>query len=213
MGLVRARLVLSRLLQGLADVNLLDLHPAGPGGVPVARLHPLVRDASRHHPDTTTRRGDYEATTAVLLHTAAYAGITGLPEDPTTWPMWQALAPHAFHLRRTLTTSTDPRPATLACAAAALAARYLTAQGLYTNAHTELAAILDTLRCIGFGDDHPDTLTTRHELANVLTWRGEYATAETEYQAILDARRRTGFGDDHPDTLATRRALTALRDR
>ncbi|MCI2424411.1 tetratricopeptide repeat protein, partial [Saccharopolyspora sp. K220] len=51
------------------------------------------------------------------------------------------------------------------------------------------------------GNDHPDTLATRHNLAGVLQGRGELAEAEAEYRAVLRAQQRI-LGDDHPDTLA-----------
>jgi hypothetical protein len=59
------------------------------------------------------------------------------------------------------------------------------------------------------GDEHPDTLTTRHELAGVQRARGRLAAAEAEYRAVLDARRRV-LGEEHPDTLASRWALILL---
>ena len=54
------------------------------------------------------------------------------------------------------------------------------------------------------GPDHPDILSTRHEIARMIAARGKPADAETEFRQVLDARRRLQ-GPDHPDTLATRR--------
>ena len=84
----------------------------------------------------------------------------------------------------------------------ALAANYDTLgeyrQALCTTASQELA-----LRRRIQGDDHPDTLTTR---GNIATWTGECGDAAGAlrlYQELLPDRVRV-LGPRHPDTLATR---------
>ena len=60
------------------------------------------------------------------------------------------------------------------------------------------------------GPDHPDTLTTRNNLAY---WRGEAgdpAAAVTAFTELLPDRVRV-LGPDHPDTLTTRGALARWR--
>jgi serine/threonine protein kinase len=47
------------------------------------------------------------------------------------------------------------------------------------------------------GDDHPDTVDTRSNLAVALSNNGQYAEAETLFQEIVRTRRR--LGADHPD--------------
>ena len=37
------------------------------------------------------------------------------------------------------------------------------------------------------GPDHPDTLTTRHEIAYEMAARGDHAGAEAEYRDVLAA--------------------------
>ena len=59
------------------------------------------------------------------------------------------------------------------------------------------------------GEDHPNTLTSRHNLASVLNQQGRRQPAEAEYRAVLDARCRV-LGEDHPDTLATATALGTI---
>ena len=59
-----------------------------------------------------------------------------------------------------------------------------------------------------FGADHPDTLTTR---ANVAAWTGECGDAREAlrvFQALLPDRERL-LGADHPDTLRTRNNIAA----
>ncbi|MFI5884675.1 tetratricopeptide repeat protein [Streptomyces sp. NPDC051554] len=60
------------------------------------------------------------------------------------------------------------------------------------------------------GEDHPDTLTARNNLAR---WRGEAGNAAEAAQAYTDllADRIRVLGEDHPDTLATRGHLARWR--
>ena len=62
------------------------------------------------------------------------------------------------------------------------------------------------------GPDHPDTLTTRDNLAG---WRGEAgdaAGAAAAFEEVLADRLRV-LGPDHPDTLTTRHNLAQWRER
>ena len=54
------------------------------------------------------------------------------------------------------------------------------------------------------GPDHPNTLTTRGNLASWLGEAGQVPEAITQTQQLLDDRARVQ-GPDHPDTLRTRR--------
>jgi tetratricopeptide (TPR) repeat protein len=194
-----------QVMQTLAGFGLIDL-PGGGGNLPaVTRLHPLVRDTS--HPGAGGAPGEYEAyltLAAQLLGRAAVAEETGWPEDLTMWPIWQSLAPHAFHVFKAITSCQDcpDEAATAAADAAGLAARYQQVQGLYPQAESALRAVL-TIRLRVLGPDHPHTLTTRHAIASVMDDRGNYAGAEAEYRDVL-AARLPGLGPDHPTTLAIR---------
>ena len=52
------------------------------------------------------------------------------------------------------------------------------------------------------GDDHPDTLTTVHDLAYLFRAQGQYNKALEWYGRALSGRERV-LGVDHPDTLST----------
>ncbi|WP_069167331.1 tetratricopeptide repeat protein [Nocardia altamirensis] len=60
------------------------------------------------------------------------------------------------------------------------------------------------------GPDHPDTLTTRNNLAHWRTESGDLAGAAAEFEALLTDDSRV-LGPDHPDTLTTRSHLAHLR--
>ena len=56
------------------------------------------------------------------------------------------------------------------------------------------------------GPDHPDTLTTRNNLAGAYDSAGRFGEAIELYEQVLFERERV-LGSDHPDTLTTRNNL------
>ncbi|MFE2423966.1 tetratricopeptide repeat protein [Streptomyces hokutonensis] len=195
-----------RLLTALAGLGLVDLSPAtGSDVLPTLRVHPLVRDASL---DQTALGA---AVTA--LHSAAFAGETGIPEEPDYWDHWRLLQPHALDLfHRATATELPDKTIHSAGRTANFAARYLLVRGLYDQARSEFEAVLAHRR-VSLGDTHPNTLATRNNLAGVLRDQGELDQARSEFEAVL-AHERVSLGDTHPDTLHTRHNLAGvLRDQ
>jgi len=193
-----------RVLKALDDFDLIDLDFSGedPDKIRVARLHPLVRDASQ------PAAGSHERMTflnlaALLLKRAAAAKQAGRPEDPKRWPAWQLLAPHPGYVLDRL--EREPGyPADVAEAAAYAAhraARYQAARGLHAQAETQFQTVL-TARLRVLGANNPDTLTTQHEIARMMQLQGSYTEAEAEFRNVLEARTRV-LGADHPKTLMT----------
>ncbi|MER7369037.1 tetratricopeptide repeat protein, partial [Nonomuraea wenchangensis] len=193
-------------LRALADYALIEMPPAD--AVPTVVVHPLVRDASigRLEADRSVDGAMLELA-ASLAEAAALAEETGLPEDPATWPLWQAFLPHALFLRTTIESQPSADSSARSCAATAahFAARVLAEQGGYAQAEQEYREVL-AMRVEVFGEHHPDTLTTRYEIARMLAVQGGYAQAEQEYREVL-AMRVEVLGEHHPDTLATRHAI------
>jgi len=56
------------------------------------------------------------------------------------------------------------------------------------------------------GPHHPDTLSTRHNLALTLLAKGSYDDAEQMLRKVL-VEREQELGEHHPDTLTTRHNL------
>lgn len=56
------------------------------------------------------------------------------------------------------------------------------------------------------GPEHPDVLSTRHDLAAALGMQDHHVEAEAEFRSVFALRTRL-LGLDHPDTLDTRRNL------
>lgn len=207
-----------RLLQalttfGLVDLSVADTLPVGSqavgGSIAVLHIHPLSRYLGAcESPELTS-------VAARLIHAATVAQRDlGAPEDPSTWPLWRLLAPHASHLL------TSMRPAgmgidaegvaaaTVAAMAAYLAARYLHAHGLYGQAEVEYRAALRVQNHV-LGVNHPDSLATRHNLARALHDRGRYTEAETKYREVL-CLRISVLGQQHEHTIGTRHHLARL---
>ncbi|GHE32610.1 hypothetical protein GCM10017673_39290 [Streptosporangium violaceochromogenes] len=195
-------------LTDLARFGLVDLdRQARPA---VVTLHPLVRDTGLRNPldhAPGPAGSGFPALATRLLETAADSEQTGLPEDPPTWPLWQALTPHAVHLFQV--TGTDARtPAdvlTSSAYVAYLAMRSTAAQGRYAEAEQGYREIL-TIRERALGPDHPDTLGTRYSIARIAGLQGRYAEAEQGYREILTIREQA-LRPDHPDTLAVQYSI------
>ena len=60
------------------------------------------------------------------------------------------------------------------------------------------------------GPDHPDTLTSRNNLASAYQDAGDLARAIPLFEQTLTDRERV-LGPDHPDTLTSRNNLEAAR--
>src|SRR5262249_24923662 len=136
------------------------------------------------------------------------------PQDHRRWPVWQLVAPHAFHLLRTLSAVPGAEPCLIDQVAHVvdLAVRYLFFRGFRSQAKVEYDAMYRNCGdCLGA--EHPRTLAAPYGTALVLSANGEFSAAQTQYETILQLRRRV-LGEEHPDTLATRHSLAVvLHDR
>ncbi|MFB1047381.1 tetratricopeptide repeat protein [Streptomyces chrestomyceticus] len=165
-------------------------------GITAIALHPLVHDGHQHPGLRPLAVG--------LLD--AYAARFGPPESPATWPHWTILAPH---LQNAL--GTAPRDEETFAAlqrAATLTARGLCASRQASLAEQVIEPFLAALRRVR-GEDHPDVLTARRELALVHHIQGHHALARRTFDAVLDAQEHA-LGVDHPLTLSTRQRLARL---
>ncbi|MFI6522599.1 FxSxx-COOH system tetratricopeptide repeat protein [Spirillospora sp. NPDC050679] len=213
------------LLDGLAD---LDEHVAQQGGVlgvqdAVARLaaynmitlspdghsinvHRLVQAVARTPApddidDPHRRSADIDA--ARDLATALlYQARPDDPVDPAGWPMWRTLLPHID----ALTAHARPEHDTPAFSFLLdCTATFLQDQGALTRAIGYFERALTADRRL-HGDDHLDTLASRHNLAVAYRDAGELERAiALDEQTLADLRRV--LGDDHPHTLASRHSL------
>ena len=202
------------LLQALAGLGLIDLTRADPAsgdtahrhpGAGALRLHPLIRDTSRHHLDQSGQTANTVAlATELLRHAIAIA--PDQPEQPTSWPTWRLLASHALQLVPVvMATDCDPTVMSHAAAMARQATDYLGAIGLYATARNESQTIFKACQQV-LGAEHPDTLGARHNVASLTGRAGDASSSRDQFAGFLPARERLS-GPEHPDTLLVRHHL------
>ena len=109
---------------------------------------------------------------------------TGYGQTAASTPAWQALNRQVFEAYRA---------------------------GHYRDAEAPARQAL-TLATQQFGPRHPDTLTSKNNLAFVLNRQGRYAEAEPLYHETLQLRREV-LGPRHPDTLTSMNNLAAVLNR
>ncbi|WP_156757022.1 tetratricopeptide repeat protein [Actinokineospora pegani] len=192
-----------RLRYGLRVLHRLNLLTHDPATTTV-RIHALVQRVVRETTEAPT--ADPDGGTAVLGRVAADALLDVWPKVDTLTDIGvvlrantTALAGHAEH------DLLHPYVHTVLFRAG----RSLGDQGLIAAARQHFHR-LHELTAAAHGPDHPNTLTTRHNLAY---WRGEAgdpAGAVAAYEGLLTDRLRV-VGPDHPGTLATRNNLADWR--
>ncbi|GAA4263875.1 tetratricopeptide repeat protein [Dactylosporangium darangshiense] len=129
-----------------------------------------------------------------------------LPDDPISnvagWPRWNELLPHIdavlAHLPSTHENAT-------AFYIGGRAATYRQFQGQIAEAVAAFEQLLIDRRRV-LGEDHPDTLATRNNLAAAYQEAGRVPEAVAAFEQLLPDLRRV-LGEDHPDTLAARNNL------
>ncbi|MFG2447533.1 tetratricopeptide repeat protein [Nocardia fluminea] len=170
-------------------------------------IHRLVQAVART-PDPDDPHRDPTAT--ARAHTRAVEALHAvLPDyqDPGTWPAWRVLLPHvdALTSHPTTTSSDDVSTAILTASIGNRTGLFLSGQGLHTDAMSYLhQALTDRERVLGV--DHPDTLSSRNNLAGAYGSAGRVGEAIPMYEQTLTDRERV-LGVDHPDTLTSRNNL------
>jgi tetratricopeptide (TPR) repeat protein len=206
------------LLRDMDHLDLISLMPTGTASgliladsdLPVLRMHPLMRDASQRYRDLMHDDDAYIKLASRLLVEAVAGEEEDSPEDHRRWPLWQLLAPHAFHLLRTLSSMSgiDVSLSDQVGRVVDFSCRYLFSRGLRSQAKIEYEALYEGC-CSMLGDEHPRTLAARHGIALIYANYGEYAKAQAENEAVLDLRNRI-LGKEHSETLSTRINLAGL---
>ncbi|MGW0183153.1 tetratricopeptide repeat protein, partial [Nocardia sp. NPDC003345] len=149
-------------------------------------IHRLVQTVART-PDST----DPHRAPEVIQHARTHAMTTlqtALPnyEDPVTWPVWRALLPHID----TFATRTDPDVTTAEILN--LMALFLNGQGMSERAIVLFEHSLADFERV-LGGEHPDTLTSRNNLAGAYRTVGRVAEAVTLHERNLaDCERVLG---------------------
>ncbi|MFE0026774.1 tetratricopeptide repeat protein [Amycolatopsis sp. NPDC059021] len=202
--------LLRTLLVALDELGLVQQNHHGEGEfatVPTVGMHPVVRDANRHHVHHGARPSD-------LIEIALYALLRSIESldvtQPATWPLWRTLIPHCVLARSVAEDKNEPRRVRLGAARAChLAAFFCQRAGLDDEA-VELNRAAMACRADILGPDAPKTLAVEHNLANNLQTLGRLDEAEAAYRRVLTIEQAFR-GDEDIETLVTRNALVLQR--
>ncbi|MEU6938668.1 tetratricopeptide repeat protein [Streptomyces rubiginosohelvolus] len=205
-GLPATAATVDTALAGLHQYGLLhtpetdEPEPASPV-VGQLQLHPLVREVTAH----TLNRPEPANTwlTALDEHlTRAVEVVAGMP-GRTGWPTAHLLAPHLpAHLDRN-----TPHNFTTARNTLDSLADVLDAAGAASEEPLLLRHVMDAESRV-LGSEHPDTLSSRNNLANALNGLGQHQQAADLHRQNLADRERI-HGPDHPHTLTLTLTLTS----
>jgi tetratricopeptide (TPR) repeat protein len=169
-------------------------------------VHRLVQAATRR-PLPPAQRHDPINTVLRLLADDIPGDLYG---DPTGWARWAVLLPHIT----AATSHTSSHPGLADAAETALylqdrAATYLLIHGQLTTATALFERTLTDYERV-LGPEHPDTLTSRNNLANAYQAAGRLDEAIALHERTLTDHERI-LGPDHPHTLTSRNNLAAAR--
>lgn len=158
------------------------------------KSHRLMLAVARSHQMSEGSQSADERAAAVLW--------AAVPRDPIAnvagWPRWNVLLPHVDALIDSHRPEANPRDL---WRVAEQAATYRLFQGQTGIAITQLEWVLSERQQL-LGDDHPETVTSRHNLASAYQTVGRSSDAiQMHERALTDFRRL--FGEEHPDTLAS----------
>ncbi|MGW4945722.1 tetratricopeptide repeat protein [Actinoplanes sp. NPDC004185] len=205
---VRVLRVLAWLGPDAVPVEVLSPPPADPVAtgdalavlVSFSLINRRTGEVSVHRLVQAVVREEQDAAAAVSMVRAA------IPDAPLTnvagWPRWNQLLPHIDALTRhagPAHSNTDLMDVN------DQAAVYRQSQG-QVSAAVELFEQVGADRQRVLGDDHPDTLASRNDLAFAYRAAGRLAEAIDLFEQARASRRRV-LGDDHPDTLVSRNNL------
>ena len=165
---------------------------------PAVSMHRLVQMTMRAR---LAERSETDSAREAALGALAAAFPRGTFTNPPLWPTCRALMPHA----RTLLTHLDGYASVALADLCSKADNFLNGSGLTREATKFSCRALDSLERV-LGPEHPETLTTRNNLAFCLRAMGDLAAAEPLFRRTLADRERAQ-GPEHPNTLTSRNNL------
>ncbi|WP_205797180.1 tetratricopeptide repeat protein [Micromonospora sp. CMU55-4] len=195
----------AEMAAGLAGLRAVGLVDGAPVGVDDSgdglMVHPLVAEVCRWRAARDGQRPTLIAAAASLV-AATSARLN--PADPADWKGWQVLAPHARVVLGVIAEMSEDLGARVVGVNNGVTYHY-TAQGSYPGAIDQGEDVI-AAAVAGLGAEHPDTLTSRNNLAAAYRAAGRLGEAIPLYEATLAACERV-LGDEHPDTLMSRNNL------
>ncbi|MEV4025377.1 tetratricopeptide repeat protein, partial [Actinosynnema sp. NPDC050801] len=193
---------LSEALGRLAAYNMITLT------TDTVSVHRLVQAVTRTPDPTDPHRQPADIAAARDAATAALTtALAGQPHDPAAWPTYRTVLPHARTLFDHTTPDTDTTHTSWLLNELG---RYHKGQGDVSTAIAHHSRATDSLHRL-HGPDHPDTLTSRNNLAAAYDSAGDLSRAIPLFEATLTDSERV-LGPDHPETLLSRNNLAAAYD-
>jgi hypothetical protein len=189
------RKVEQRQRKAFHDVTAASLAEIAGENQEARSVHTLVSRAVRFYEKGTPERTRALRAAAVV---ALWSEIAKAAEDPR---LHKQIEFHVAHARQVVTTPNNVPEANLL----SWVARYDLARGAYASARTLYERELEFRRRVQ-GEEHPDTLTARNNLAQTLKAQGDLAGARQQQEQVLEPRRRL-LGEEHPATLMARSNL------
>jgi hypothetical protein len=180
----------------------------GGGGGMFGVMHRVIADFIR-----TAARQHETADLSAACRAVATVMDEERCQDPKHWPLMNACRPHAEWLfERGLSQATDNMEAVgVAAGPGEVAAILRWAQGDLAGARRLQEQVLKARRRV-LGEEHPNTLTAKGNLAVTLAEQGDLAGARPLQEQVLKARRRV-LGEEHPDTLSAMNNLAVTLRR
>ncbi|MFG2110094.1 CHAT domain-containing protein [Micromonospora chersina] len=200
-----------RVLEGINDLALVDFDVSAdvtdPAFSHVLSLHPLMHAMFRDRSDVREEIGEYHRLIMQLL-LAATEGQN--PDDATSWPNWNVLAPHTVEAVREYLAPQeqkhDPETVRAALELVRLTARYLITIGLPGSAYDIVDPLVRAAGAYDHDQDTPEVLALRHELGRTWLERGRPEIAEAVLRQVIADRTRV-LGPRDANTLASRHKL------
>ncbi|MCA2178467.1 tetratricopeptide repeat protein [Nonomuraea glycinis] len=190
---------LQQALGSLAAYNMISLDGTG---ITVHRLVQAVArtaDAADPHRQSGDINTGREQATTLLDRT-----LPDWPVHPDDWSTWRTFLPHITALADHTPPAADTQDTAHLLKEAGL---FLGNQGAVVTAIDWLQRATSAYQRV-LGDRHPDTLTSRNDLAGVYREAWDLGRAIPLYEATLADRERV-LGDSHPDTLISRNDLAS----
>jgi tetratricopeptide (TPR) repeat protein len=176
--------------QAIAALRRYSLLKTSPDGQTLA-VHRLIQAVTRHELDPEQERS--WASVALGLVQAAFPDRLG---DPTAWPEYTELLPHALAVIDHASAHGIEADATTWLLQEAGVYLWQRAEHQQARALHERALAIDEAR---LGKDHPDTVQSLNNLALVLADQGDLDGARTLLERALTIFEGR-LGPDHPDT-------------
>ncbi|MFJ1876857.1 tetratricopeptide repeat protein [Streptomyces chartreusis] len=166
-------------------------------------VHRLVQAIART-PDPIAPQGQPHDIVAAFhqASTCLYEALPANANEPGDWPAWHTLLPHLDALTEHAPPETDT---TATSTALNLAGVFVWNQGQTQRAIAYLRRAVAISRLL-LGENHPDTLKFRSNLASAYQAAGDLIRAIPLHEESLKATARV-LGKNHPDTLNSRNNL------